>query len=560
MTSTSAIISDIDTFVAAQNKNRGQALLGGGTLPLDYDALTGAVPAGGNSVTGVSEITSGAGSISLSTANGNVVIVDGSISTAASTSGTDSYSLLVNSSGAVSLTDNNTGNSEAISGASYILFDGAATTTTGAYQSIYLIETGVAAQIAAMYNAAFGRVPDLAGLEFYIDQYGTAVLPDLHTAATYFMGSAEFKALYPALQTTSDDGGPNDQAFIAELYGNILHRTPTAAEVNYYVEALQGTLTTSSGAAIPAADRATLLEYFSASPENQADIAASNGGWLINPANGTVNLGAPLSAAELVSEGVSTGTINTALIGTVNSSTYASSGGITIEGQGSTEAVGLPAAANEVSVSVNNITITLSTNINTALASGTGEVVYGSQSGSSTFIFGDAVPVSANINNGGTAYMYGTGNTIDSNGTLSGVTTPVMVSGFVAGDFIHPYGSTVGILVSGTASSPISGANYWFSGNSNGLPQAGTLAVNVGSVSGDTAAAMATAANAVYKVGDVTGESVIFFGEDPNGNTVVFDWGHGDINKDHLVDANAFNGAEILVGVASSSVQTSWFH
>ena len=107
---TSTITADIDAFVSAQNAYRGGKLAGGGTESLDYDALTGTVPAGGNSVTGIAGIAAGAAAITLPAGqNGNAVIIDGGISTAASTSGVDSYSLSVDTSGAVTLTDNNTG-------------------------------------------------------------------------------------------------------------------------------------------------------------------------------------------------------------------------------------------------------------------------------------------------------------------------------------------------------------------------------------------------------------------------------------------------------------------
>src|SRR5579859_2840702 len=295
---TSSIITDVDVFVASQNQNRGQTLASGATLSLDYNALSGPVPPGGNAVTGIGGIAAGAAAISLPTGqNGNAVIVDGAISTSASTTGADSYSLLVDASGHVTLTDNNTGNSESITGANYILFDGGATASSGAFQSAYIVESGIAAQMASMYNAAYGRVPDLAGLEFYIDQFGSSVLPDLHTMATYFLGSAEFKNHWPSLQTTPDNGGVNDQAYINALYGEILHRTATSAEVQFYVNALQGKLTDSSGHAIAAADRAELLVYFSLSPENQADISAANGGWLINTSNGATSLGSMSSTA-----------------------------------------------------------------------------------------------------------------------------------------------------------------------------------------------------------------------------------------------------------------------
>jgi len=151
---TSTIISEIDAFVVDQNQTRGQTLASGATLSLDYDALMGSVPARGNAVTGIASIAAGAAAISLPAGqNGNAVMR----SPRALTSGTDSYSLFVSMSGVVTLTDNNTGNSETLSGASYLRFDGGATIPSGAFQSAYIVEGGVAAQMASMYNAAYGR-------------------------------------------------------------------------------------------------------------------------------------------------------------------------------------------------------------------------------------------------------------------------------------------------------------------------------------------------------------------------------------------------------------------
>ncbi len=234
MTTTSIIANDINNFVTQQNQTRGGPIAGGGTVPLDYNALTGPVPSGGNTVTGISGIAAGAASISLPSSQiGNAVIIDGAVSTTASTSGADSYSFIVNATGAITITDNNTGNSEAITGTSYLVFDGGATTSSGAYQQSYIVASGVNAQIAEMFNSALGREPDFPGLEYYAIPTANGTL-SLHQDAVYFLASPEFAKLYPALTAPADNGGPNDQKFISELYGNILHRTPSATEVQYY--------------------------------------------------------------------------------------------------------------------------------------------------------------------------------------------------------------------------------------------------------------------------------------------------------------------------------------
>src|SRR5579859_5605861 len=57
---TSTIGTDVNNFILGQNPDRGGAVAGGGLVPLYYDALTGTVPSGSNSVTGISGIAAGA--------------------------------------------------------------------------------------------------------------------------------------------------------------------------------------------------------------------------------------------------------------------------------------------------------------------------------------------------------------------------------------------------------------------------------------------------------------------------------------------------------------------
>jgi hypothetical protein len=576
MTTTSAINTDINTFIASQNQGRGQTLAGGGMLPLDYNALSGTVPAGGNSVTGIAGIAASAPAISLPTANGNAVIVDGGISTTASTSGADSYSLLANTSGSVTLTDNNTGNSETVTGASYFLFDGAATMSTGAYQSLYIVETGTNAEMAAMYNAAFGRVPDLAGLEFYIDQYGTSALPDLHTMATYFEASAEFKTLYPALQTASDNGGPHDQAFINQLYGQILHRTPSASEVQYYVDALQGTLTTPTGAAIPAADRATLLEYFTNSPENQADISAANGGWLINPANGAVSLGAmsPAAVSAVLTSQVASGTINAS-----DFTNMSTSGQVLVPDAaitGGEYGAGTPNQQSdpEIATEAPNVTVNLSSQYYLGAIFGPNETLNGVPTGSTIVELVSYFQDPTYVNNGGTVNLFGNVNWVLFGNPSYAVTVPATINGWNSTDILlgeggHTpyYGATAASLLAnpdgeiliGTASNPVNGASI-----SNTTYAA--VAINVGSIANDSVAAIVTAANQAFHEngntltsGDVNYVSTFFFGEDPQGNTMVWYW-RGDTNNSGTVQASDITGGVELVGVHASSLTGTNFH
>ena len=571
---TSTITSDIDAFVSSQNAYRGGKLPGGGTESLDYDALTGTVPAGGNSVTGIAGIAASAAAITLPAGqNGNAVIIDGGIATAASTSGVDSYSLSVDTSGNVTLADNNTGNSETVTGANYLLFDGAATTSPSAYQSLYIIATGNNAVLAAMYNAAFQRVPDLPGLEFYEDQFGTAAVPDLHTAAVYFLTSPEMQKLYPTSLTTPDQGGPNDQAFVTALYSGILHRAATAAEVAFYDEALAGTLT-SNGQAIAAVDRATVLEYFAHSPENQADIA----GWLIDPTNGAVNLGeiSVSTAKTILANDIASGTINTAdfagMPSTGEASVTTSAGNVSVNGADFNVGTPHQEASPDIISSIPNITIDLSPQYYTAWIEAAGITVNGVSNGGSVVVLADyASFTAAEANSGGAVNLFGNINwLLSGNNNSFAVSTTTIVNGWNSTDIIS-FGSAPGYMASaasllanidctvlqGSPANPISGANIGAQ-NSGAFFTLHGLAINVGSLPNDSVSAIVAAANADYTVGGAVSESAFFFGQDPKGNTMVFFW--HEVSGHSTIQASDITGDIELVGVQASSLTNTNFH
>ena len=110
---------------------------------------------------------------------------------------------------------------------------------------------GNAGQAYRVYQAAFNRAPDKAGLGYWIaaiDQ-GTSLV----NVASSFIASAEFKQLYGA--------APSDAEFVNQLYHNVLHRDGDPAGVAYWNTALH------NGGA-----RADLLASFSESAENQAAL------------------------------------------------------------------------------------------------------------------------------------------------------------------------------------------------------------------------------------------------------------------------------------------------
>jgi len=102
-----------------------------------------------------------------------------------------------------------------------------------------------------LYQAAFNRTPDVAGLGFWMDRMAKG--ESLHDVANAFIGSAEFTGLYGSQ--------PRDIDFIDELYHNALHRDGEAAGFLHWVQVL------GSGVS-----RADVLISFSESAENQAAV------------------------------------------------------------------------------------------------------------------------------------------------------------------------------------------------------------------------------------------------------------------------------------------------
>lgn len=111
---------------------------------------------------------------------------------------------------------------------------------------------GVAGQSYRIYQAAFDRTPDTAGLSYWIKAMdaGTSLID----VAAGFVGSSEFVAVYGVQPSNGD--------FIGRLYENVLGRAGEAAGVSYWVSELDGGVS-----------RAHVLAGFSESAENIAGVA-----------------------------------------------------------------------------------------------------------------------------------------------------------------------------------------------------------------------------------------------------------------------------------------------
>ncbi len=105
-------------------------------------------------------------------------------------------------------------------------------------------------QAYRLYQAAFNRAPDAAGLGVQINALDTGT--PLVQLSQNFIDSAEFAATYGTLNNTQ---------FITQLYANVLHRAPEPAGLAYYQQNMAAGET-----------RAQVLMAFSESPENQANV------------------------------------------------------------------------------------------------------------------------------------------------------------------------------------------------------------------------------------------------------------------------------------------------
>jgi hypothetical protein len=109
---------------------------------------------------------------------------------------------------------------------------------------------GHAGQAYRLYQAAFDRTPDLAGLGFQIGMLDSGQA--LTSVAGNFIASPEFQRTYGAL---------DDSHFVTQLYANVLHRNPDVGGLNFHVTNLAAGMS-----------RAQVLVGFSESPENQVAV------------------------------------------------------------------------------------------------------------------------------------------------------------------------------------------------------------------------------------------------------------------------------------------------
>lgn len=122
--------------------------------------------------------------------------------------------------------------------------------------AVALDTDGAGGQVYRLYQAAFNRAPDQAGLGYWIAQmeHGMA----LQEVASGFVHSAEFAMLYGG-------SAPDPLVYVQQLYLNILHRAPERDGYAYWYNEM----------VVHGQSREQVLVGFSESAENQAQLIGS---------------------------------------------------------------------------------------------------------------------------------------------------------------------------------------------------------------------------------------------------------------------------------------------
>jgi Domain of unknown function (DUF4214) len=253
------------SIVSGNGSTLAAVVLAGSWNTQDFSLTTD--DTGGTVITLVSPTTGTAANDSFHvTSSHNVINGDGGHDTVVFDGPRAEYSLTANSVGNVTVADNGSsgdGTSQ-LFGIQYLQFT----------DQTVLVENADNANIARLYSAAFNRVPDAAGLNFWEDIYSNNISAAVKSSGYYialaqtndgsgvtiadgFIQSGEFQHLYGTL---------NDGQFITQMYANVLGRAPDTAGYNFWLGQMQAGTT-----------QAMVLVGFAESPEN----TAKSGSWLI---------------------------------------------------------------------------------------------------------------------------------------------------------------------------------------------------------------------------------------------------------------------------------------
>ena len=206
--------------------------------PGQYSLMTGVAGSGGGTLRGTA-----ANDYMVNTGGSDVVNGGTGTDTVKYYGNAGLYAITASSAGA-SVTGN--GGTDTLFSVERVAFDD---------RMVALDTEGVPAQAYRIYQAAFDRAPDLAGLGYWIAQMDAGA--GLKAVAQAFIDSAEFHAMYGA--------APGHRDMVTKFYQNVLHRAPDQAGLDYWVGVLDRHQT----------DAAGVLMGFSESPENAAQLVGA---------------------------------------------------------------------------------------------------------------------------------------------------------------------------------------------------------------------------------------------------------------------------------------------
>lgn len=134
---------------------------------------------------------------------------------------------------------------------------------TQVYNKSTVSSSAAADNAYLLYQAAFDRIPDAGGFQYWASQAITKNLSAVQIADA-FMASSEFASVF--------DANANNADFVTKLYNNVLGRQPDYGGAHYWTQQLD------SGAA-----RDTLLVGFALGTENVSNTAShmNNGYWVL---------------------------------------------------------------------------------------------------------------------------------------------------------------------------------------------------------------------------------------------------------------------------------------
>ncbi len=117
------------------------------------------------------------------------------------------------------------------------------------------------AEILRLYQAIFGRYPDLEGAKYWIRVNNGAedgTRHDVLAIAGFMSGSAEWSTSY---------AGTSDEVFLERVYTNVLGRDYDQSGFDYWLDTLKGTNATGENPDRVKLDRPTMVFYVTANPE-----------------------------------------------------------------------------------------------------------------------------------------------------------------------------------------------------------------------------------------------------------------------------------------------------